>query len=175
MKDIIDNWRAERENAIQEGVDPDDVVKLKSFDFEGHGVLIVARATAKNPVPLCLGLGKSGNTMRLTPCFHDWVPKTLAQGWETGGVIEAETVLHTRWELSPCTSDGKLTRLYVKQSMKVSSRRSLFPCTLTTGLRLLQLHGGRQCDAWQLQCDGPTMHAEASGWIPCWSVLRLSI
>ena len=32
--------------------------------FEGHGVLIVAEETAHDSIPLCLGLGSSGNKVR---------------------------------------------------------------------------------------------------------------
>lgn len=111
MKDIIDNWRAKRTRAIQSGAKVEDVARGKSINFEGHGVLIVANETAYDPMPLCLGLGPTGNQVLLTPCFHDWVPPTLGDHWETGGVILEETLPHTRWEIGPCTSDGTVERL----------------------------------------------------------------
>lgn len=79
--------------------------------FEGHGVLIVAKETAGDDVPLCLGLGMSGNKALLVPCFYDWVKETLADNWETGGVIIDEVLPNSRWEIGPCTSDGDLERL----------------------------------------------------------------
>lgn len=79
--------------------------------FEGHGVLIVAKATVKTERPLCMGLGPSGNYARLVPCFFDEIPPMLDEGWETGAVIVEETPWHNRWQLGPCTSDGNLERL----------------------------------------------------------------
>jgi len=88
--------RAKEEQAIKEGKDP--LHKEETFDhgFAGHGVLIVAKETLHDKVPLCLGLGPEHNKLRLVPCFHDWVPETLAAGWETGAVITQETILHSR-------------------------------------------------------------------------------
>lgn len=54
-----------------------------------------------------------GGKARLTPCFHDWVPKTLAPDWVEGAVIPQEAAPNNRWEFNPCSSDGKLQRLYV--------------------------------------------------------------
>ena len=82
------------------------------MEFEGHGVLIVAKDTV-NGWPLCLGLGNTGNLPKLVSCFHDAVVPTLAQGWETGAVILEETLPHNRWSVGPCTTDGKLERLLV--------------------------------------------------------------
>jgi hypothetical protein len=79
--------------------------------FEGHGVMIVAKETVGDDVPLCLGIGESGNQPRLVPCFHDWVRETLADTWETGGVITDEVLPNNRWDVGPCTSDGNLERL----------------------------------------------------------------
>lgn len=107
----MDNWRAKREEAIQSGqAKVADIVKAQSIDFEGNGVLIVAKETVNDTTPLCLGLGESGNAMLLTPCFHKWVPRTLGEDWETGGVVLEETPLHVRWEVGPCTSDGHAER-----------------------------------------------------------------
>lgn len=114
IKDVIDLNRA-REDQELRGLrdDEESLLQKDKFDpsFEGHGVLIVARETIQDETPLCLGLGDTRNKMRLVPCFQDWVLPTLAVGWETGAVIEEETVLHNRWDLGPCSSDGNLERL----------------------------------------------------------------
>jgi hypothetical protein len=92
----------------------DDKPPSSSFDqlsFEGHGVLIVAKDTILNEEPLCLGIGDTGNKLKLVPCFRSWVRQTLAEGWETGAVILDETRPHNRWEVGPCTSDGHIKRL----------------------------------------------------------------
>ena len=73
--------------------------------------MIVAKDTIADPVPLCLGLGYSGNILKLVPCFYDEVVPTLEDEWATGGVILEETHVHNRWQVGPCTSDGNLTRL----------------------------------------------------------------
>lgn len=114
VKDVIDSWRMKRAHAIEhEQVDPGAAFQMRKMEFEGHGVLIVAKDTVGDETPLCLTIGETGNKVELLPCFHKSVPPTLAPGWETGGVITKETVLHTRWEVGPCTSDGNLTREYV--------------------------------------------------------------
>lgn len=108
---MIDLWRRKREDAIlHENVDPNEAFRMKSMDFEGHGVLIVAKETVSDPIPLCLSIGHTGNKVELLPCFRDQVPATLAANWEQGAVILPETVPHTRWEVGPCTSDGRLVR-----------------------------------------------------------------
>jgi len=76
-------------------------------------VLIVAKETVREAMPLCLGLGATGNAIVLTPCFYEWVVPSLGEAWETGGVIVEETPLHTRWQVGPCTSDGRVERTYV--------------------------------------------------------------
>ena len=81
------------------------------MEFEGHGVLIVAKATVSSPMPLCMGLGPTGNYAKLVPCFYEGVPPSLAEGWETGAVVMEECPFHNRWQLGPCTSDGNLERL----------------------------------------------------------------
>jgi hypothetical protein len=112
VKDVIDKWRATRSRAIvEDGVDPDAAFQMKKLEFEGHGVLIVARDTINDKMPLCLAIGETGNKVKLLPCFEEWVPATLADQWETGAVILSETIPHTRWEVGPCTSDGHLERL----------------------------------------------------------------
>jgi len=108
VKDVIDAMRA-KEDAVIRGEDDAD----KAFDvsFEGHGVLVVAKETLRDKVPLCMGLGESANVVRLVPCFHEEVVPTLADDWESGGVIEEEVMVHNQWELGPCSSDGRLERL----------------------------------------------------------------
>lgn len=81
------------------------------MSLEGHGVLIVAKDTITDEMPLCLGIGETGNQAKLVPCFHDWVPPVLDGGWERGAVIAEETAAHNRWGLGPCTTDGNLQRL----------------------------------------------------------------
>jgi hypothetical protein len=100
--------------AIKNGTDPLNANQMKNFAFQGQGVLIVAKSTVNDSVPLCLALGDIGNQIKLLPCFQEWVPQTLAEKWESGAVILSETIPHTRWEVGPCTSDGRLTRLYVE-------------------------------------------------------------
>jgi hypothetical protein len=113
VKNIVDSWRDKRTerlrasnlteaNATYSGVD---------MSLEGHGVLIVAKETVNDDVPLCLGLGESGNKLQLVPCFEDWVKQTLADQWETGGVVLDEVLPSNRWDIGPCTSDGHLKRL----------------------------------------------------------------
>ena len=118
VKDVVDRWRAKRRRAIEDdGVHPDHARTTKMLDLEGHGTLIVAKATVNNPVPLCLAIPDTGNKISLLPCFEDWVPPTLADQWETGAVVLRETVPHTRWDIGPCTSDGDVV-LYV--ALKIS-------------------------------------------------------
>lgn len=100
-------------------VTADSVGRSTQMEFEGYGTLIVAKETVQDPTPLCLGLGPTGNEMRLTPCFHSWVPATLGEDWETGAVIQKETPLQVRWEIGPCTTDGSLHRRYVHVSIVI--------------------------------------------------------
>ena len=65
----------------------DEVVKgqeiAKNFwnlKLKGHRVLIVAKETIQDGVPLCMGLGESKNKVCLVPCFHKGIPSTLAKG-----------------------------------------------------------------------------------------------
>lgn len=121
VKDMIDGWVNVREELYQEALANDtDASHLTAgkwtgqpkMRFEGHGVLIVAKESLNtgnaNDVPLCLGLGKTGNNLRLVECFHRVVVPTLAEKWYTGAVILEETLPHNRWDLSPCTSDGSM-------------------------------------------------------------------
>ena len=114
VKDIIDEWRTTRANAIEkEGRDPGAAFAMNNVTFEGNGVLIVAKDTVSDTEPLCLTIGPTGNKIELLPCFESWVPATLAPGWETGAVVLRETKRHTRWSVGPCTTDGAVERLYV--------------------------------------------------------------
>lgn len=89
------------------------------MDFEGHGVLIVAKESA-NDKPLCMALGESSNEIKLVPCFHEWVIPNLLEKWESGAVVLAETLPHNRWEMTPCTTDGTLERDNDTGSLKVT-------------------------------------------------------
>ena len=109
---MIDEWRRKRAHAIEnEGLHPGAAFQMKNVEFEGHGVLIVAKDTVSNSEPLCLALGEEGNKAELLPCFQSWVPATLAPDWETGAVVLNEVKLHTRWKVGPCTTDGHVERL----------------------------------------------------------------
>lgn len=110
IKDVLDIRRAKEETLLRNGTDSNEAQHGPDTSFEGHGVLIVASETMNETTPLCLGLGESQNKVRLIPCFHDWVPQTLAPGWETGAVVEDEILRHNRWDLGPCSSDGNLER-----------------------------------------------------------------
>jgi Core-2/I-Branching enzyme len=115
VKDVIDTLRMKEEfelvalNVTRPRREGEDKPKV-DLSLDGYGTLIVARETVNTSYPLCMGLGPTGNKVRLVPCFKDWVPPTLAQGWETGGVIWDEVQNHTRWQIGPCSSDGNLVR-----------------------------------------------------------------
>jgi hypothetical protein len=119
VKTVLDQHRQEQQQVYEqqqqnssETNSSNIVVPVKvDTSFEGHGVLIVAKDTVNNSMPLCMGLGESGNYVKLVPCFYDDIPANLAQEWETGAVILEETPWHNRWELGPCTQDGNLERL----------------------------------------------------------------
>lgn len=83
---------------------------LEDWEFQGEGVLIVAKETVSDDVPMCMGLPKDGNKVVLQPCFKDDVPPTLSPGWETGAVIIEEIEGLNRWDIGPCSSDGELKR-----------------------------------------------------------------
>lgn len=104
VKDIVDEWRDKRD----EKVDPPELIN--GLQFEGHGVLIVAKDTINDEDPLCMGLGETGNNIGLVPCFFEDVLPTLATDWATGAVIREEVLPHNRWEIGPCTTDGDLRR-----------------------------------------------------------------
>lgn len=114
IKDVIDTLRMKEEfelvslNITEPRPDSHSRVNLR---LDGHGTLLVAKATVNSSMPLCLGLGETQNKVRLVPCFEDFAPETLAPNWETGAVILQETLPHNRWEIGPCSSDGNLKRL----------------------------------------------------------------
>ena len=83
---------------------------LEEYEFQGEGVLIVAKETVQDKEPLCLGLASSGNRVMLQPCFKDDVPPTLSPDWQMGAVIIEEIEGLNRWDIGPCSSDGKLKR-----------------------------------------------------------------
>ena len=119
VKDAIDASRKIEESellslnvtATNSSTHPDKEKAEHNMKLEGHGTLIVATDTINTSHPLCLGLGQNYNRVRLVPCFHDDVPATLADGWETGAVIIEEVQNHTRWSIGPCSSNGNLERL----------------------------------------------------------------
>lgn len=104
VKDVVDRWRERRDT------DP-NYQRHTRVDFEGHGALIVAKDTVDDDDPLCLGLGETGNAIKLVPCFYEDILPTLARDWATGAVISEEVLPHNRWEVGPCTNDGHLERL----------------------------------------------------------------
>lgn len=110
IKDYLDVMRQRQEVELAADKDDDEPKRKPSTEFEGHGVMIVAKDTVNDTMPLCLGLGPSRNKARLVPCFQDHVPLTLIEGWETGAVIEQEVLAHNRWNIGPCSSDGDLQR-----------------------------------------------------------------
>ena len=83
---------------------------LEEYEFQGEGVLIVAKETVGDEEPLCLGLASSGNKVVLQPCFKDDVPPTLSSDWRMGAVIIEETEGLNRWDIGPCSYDGELKR-----------------------------------------------------------------
>ena len=111
-KDIIDSKRQIEEfHLTTNNITAPQRGPLKvQMSLDGHGTLFVAKETVNSTMPMCLGLGQSQNKVRLVPCFHEWVPKTLAPDWETGAVILEETPAHNRWEIPVCSSDGDLKR-----------------------------------------------------------------
>lgn len=113
IKNVIDAMR-EREEFELTALNitkPRAAAFSNPLSFEGHGALFVAKETIDSDNPLCLGLGEERNKVRLVSCFLENVPNTLAADWETGAVILEETLLHNRWEIGPCSSDGGLKKL----------------------------------------------------------------
>ena len=117
MKDIIDIKRKRDDEFLKAHPDlhslPNkDKVNYGALEFDNMGVLFVAKSTLYEAMPLCLGLGPTGNKVLLTPCFYNNVPPTLDDQWETGGVILQETRPNNRWNIGPCSSDGSISRLH---------------------------------------------------------------
>ena len=83
---------------------------LEPWEFQGEGVLIVAKETLADDTPLCMGLPPEGNKVLLRPCFKEDVIPTLSPEWEAGAVIIEEIEGLNRWDLGPCSSDGELKR-----------------------------------------------------------------
>ncbi|KAL7495402.1 hypothetical protein ACHAWT_003862 [Skeletonema menzelii] len=125
VKDYIDRRRAKeeerflREEALAKeieanktaGVEVTEKLPLESWEFQGEGVMLVAKETVLDKVPLCLGLSKDGaNRVHLLPCFKEDVPPTLSPDWYTGAVIIEEIENFNRWDIGPCSSDGALHR-----------------------------------------------------------------
>lgn len=106
IKDYIDSLRYRQELELTGKAKK----RTPPTEFEGHGVLIVAKETVQDGIPLCLGIGPTGNKVRLVQCFHDHVLPTLAINWETGAVVVEEVAEHNRWNIGPCSSDGILHR-----------------------------------------------------------------
>ena len=52
------------------------------WKFQGEGVMIVAKETIRDTMPLCMGLGEDTNQVLLRPCFKEDVPPTLSAGCE---------------------------------------------------------------------------------------------
>ena len=123
VKDIVDAWRAKREASMlaylkDSSKQPEP--RSHGMDFEGQGVLIVAKETVNHAMPLCMALGETSNQIQLIPCFYPEVVPNLLETWETGAVVESETRRHNRWEMSPCTSDGALERNHSTGEIKVT-------------------------------------------------------
>ena len=115
VKDYIDNRRAKEEERFQREAelaekDGNETMPLEEWEFQGEGVLIVAKETVGDDVPLCMGLAENGNAVMLQPCFKDDVPATLSPQWEAGAIIIEEIEGTNRWDIGPCSSDGELKR-----------------------------------------------------------------
>lgn len=112
-KDFVDAIRRKEESKLRSKniTKPLPYFGNDYLSLEGHGTLIVAKETAHDDEPMCLGLGEERNLVRLIPCFKEGVPETLADDWETGAVAIHETLPHNRWKIGPCSSDGHLERL----------------------------------------------------------------
>ena len=116
VKDYIDLRRAKeeerlkRESEYKDKNETESEPPLEEWEFQGEGVMIVAKETINDTMPLCMGLGKDGNAVLLQPCFKEDVPSTLSVGWEEGAVIIEEIEGFNRWDIGPCSSDGELKR-----------------------------------------------------------------
>ncbi|KAL7548557.1 hypothetical protein ACHAWF_011857 [Thalassiosira exigua] len=119
MKDYIDAIRVKDEEKLKQEAaimkdrlenETHPALPLEEWEFQGEGVLIVAKETVSDSVPLCMGLPDDLNTVLLRPCFKKDVPPTLSPGWESGAVIMEEIDGLNRWDIGPCSSDGELKR-----------------------------------------------------------------
>ncbi|KAL7531217.1 hypothetical protein ACHAXR_007947 [Thalassiosira sp. AJA248-18] len=117
VKDYIDNRRQKEEERLKREAElmkekngTEALLPLEEWEFQGEGVLIVAKETVLDDTPLCMGLAKEGNAVLLQPCFKDDVLPTLSPKWETGAVIIEEIKGLNRWDIGPCSSDGELKR-----------------------------------------------------------------
>ncbi|KAL9181043.1 hypothetical protein ACHAXT_009848 [Thalassiosira profunda] len=119
IKNYIDNRRQKDEERFKREAElkkemtengTEASLPLEEWEFQGEGVLIVAKETVHDDVPLCMGLAKEGNKVLLQPCFKDDVPPTLSAQWEAGAVIIEEIEGLNRWDIGPCSSDGTLKR-----------------------------------------------------------------
>jgi len=119
VKDYIDNRRAKDEVRLKREAELTKEMKkngteaelpLEEWEFQGEGVMIVAKETLSDDVPLCMGLEKDGNKVLLQPCFKEDVPPTLTAEWQAGAVIIEEVDGFNRWDIGPCSSDGELKR-----------------------------------------------------------------
>lgn len=119
IKDYIDHKRQKDEERFKKEAElkkemqkngTEATLPLEEWEFQGEGVLIVAKETVHDDVPLCMGLAEEGNKVLLQPCFKDDVPATLSPQWEAGAVIIEEIEGLNRWDIGPCSSDGALKR-----------------------------------------------------------------
>ena len=120
IKDYIDLRRKKEEERLNRESDMMKEMKeknetepnlpLEEWEFQGEGVMIVAKETIRDTMPLCMGLDEDSNQVLLQPCFKEDVPPTLSAGWEEGAVIIEEIDGYNRWDIGPCSSDGELKR-----------------------------------------------------------------
>jgi len=120
IKDYIDLRRKKEEERlkresemIKEMKDKNETepdLPLEEWEFQGEGVMIVAKETIRDTMPLCMGLDEGSIQVQLRPCFKEDVPPTLSVGWEEGAVIIEEIDGYNRWDIGPCSSDGELKR-----------------------------------------------------------------
>jgi len=121
IKDYIDKRRVKEEERFlreaklikeakekSDGTEAEAALPLEDWEFQGEGVLIVAKETLQDEVPLCMGLAEEGNRILLQPCFKEDVPASLSPDWESGAVIIEEIEGLNRWDIGPCSSDGEL-------------------------------------------------------------------
>ena len=83
---------------------------LEKWEFQGKGVLVVAKETLGDAAPLCLGLANGNHKVLMQPCFKEDVLSTLSPDWESGAVIIEEIEGLNRWDMGPCSSDRQMKR-----------------------------------------------------------------